>query len=180
MRTIAGNRSLAVFAIGSILASVAFPADAVAQTTSIKAEYLMTLYGTLKQQAINTGLRIIEVPSGWVEGPRIKGKLLPPSGDWYRNLPSGVGRVDVRLVIQTDDNQIIYASYNGIQQCSKEATERLVNNELVKGDECYFITAPTFETGSEKYSWLNAVQTIGKMIELKRGDHIKYDIFIIK
>jgi len=42
MRTIAGNRSLAVVAIGSILASVAFPADAVAQTTSIKAEYLMS------------------------------------------------------------------------------------------------------------------------------------------
>ncbi len=86
----------------------------------------------------------------------------------------------MRLVVQTDDNQIIYVSYNGIQQCSKEATDRLVNNELVKGDDCYFIIAPTFETSSDKYSWLNAVQTVGKMVELKRGDHIKYDIFIIK
>jgi hypothetical protein len=180
MGTITGNLSVTVFAVGSIFASVAFPGGAIAQTTSVKAEYLMTLYGTLKQQAVDAGLRVIEVPSGWVEGPRIKGKLLPPSGDWYRNLPSDVGRVDVRLIIQTDDNQIIYASYNGVQQCSKEATEKLVNNELVKGDECYFITAPTFETSSEKYSWLNAVQTVGKMVELKRGDHIKYDIFIIK
>jgi hypothetical protein len=60
-------------------------------------------------QTVNTGLRVIEVSSGWVEGPRVKGKLLAPSGDWYRNLLSGVGRVDVRLVIQTDDGQISYA-----------------------------------------------------------------------
>jgi hypothetical protein len=91
-----------------------------------------------------------------------------------------VGRVDVRLVIQTDDNQIIYASYNGVQQCSRVGTEKLLNNELVKNDECYLITAPTFETSSEKYSWLNAIQTVGKMIELQRGDHIKYDIFVIR
>jgi len=180
MKTITRNRPLAALAIGGVFAAGGLPCTAAAQTTSIKAEYLMTLYGTLKQQTVNTGLRVIEVSSGWVEGPFIKGKLLAPSGDWYRNLPSGVGRVDVRLVIQTDDNQMIYASYNGVQQCSKEATEKLLNNDLVRGDECYFITAPTFETSSEKYSWLNAVQTVGKMVELKRGDHVKYDIFIIK
>jgi hypothetical protein len=72
------------------------------QSTSVKAEYLMSLYGTLKQQAINTGLRVSEVSSSWVEGPRIKGKLSVPGGDWCRTLPSDVGRVDVRLVIQTD------------------------------------------------------------------------------
>ena|ERR1700693_148874 len=180
MRTIACNRLLAALAIGGILISTPFPGEAAAQTTSVKAEYLMTLYGTLKQQTVDAGLRVIEVSSGWVEGPRIKGRLLALSGDWYRNLPSGVGRVDVRLVIQTDDNQIIYASYNGVQQCSRVGTEKLANNELVKSDECYFITAPTFETSSEKYSWLNAVQTVGKMVELQRGDHIEYDIFVIR
>jgi hypothetical protein len=51
---------------------------------------------------------------------------------------------------------------------------------LLKADDCYFIVAPTFETSSERYSWLNATQTIGKMVELKRGSHIKYDIFLIK
>jgi hypothetical protein len=180
MKTIAYARLFAAVALGSTIASAAFPQDTVAQSTSIKAEYLMTLYGDLKQQTVNRGLRVIEFPGGWVDGPRIKGKLLAPSGDWYRNLPSGVGRVDVRLVIQTDDNQIIYATYNGVQQCSKEATVKLLNNELVKGDDCYFITAPTFETSSEKYGWLNAVQTVGKMVELQRGNHIKYDIFIIR
>jgi hypothetical protein len=70
MRTIACNRLLAALAIGGILMSTAFPGEAAAQTTSVKAEYLMTLYGTLKQQTVDAGLRVIEVSSGWVEGPK--------------------------------------------------------------------------------------------------------------
>ena len=43
--------------------------------------------------------------------------------------------------------------------------------------DCYFITAPTFETKSERDGWLNGVQAAGKMLEIKRGDRLKYDIF---
>lgn len=44
----------------------------------------------------------------------------------------------------------------------------------------YFITSPTFETKSEKYGWLNGVQAVGKALELKRGDHVTYEIFAVK
>jgi hypothetical protein len=36
---------------------------------------------------------------------------------------------------------------------------------VLKVDDCYLISAPTFETKSEKYSWLNDVQAIGKMAQ---------------
>jgi Protein of unknown function (DUF3237) len=168
-------RLLTTTVIGGVLLVSAPPGNGLAQTTSVKAEDLMTLYGTLKQQIVNNGLRIVDVPSGWVDGPRIKGKILPPSGDWMRTLASGVTRLDVRLVVQTDDNQIVYVSYNGIQQCPKENVDKLVNGELLKAEDCYFIVAPTFETSSERYSWLNSVQAVGKMVEVQRGSHIKYD-----
>jgi hypothetical protein len=173
-------RLLTTSLIGGVLFFSGPPQNAQAQTTSLKAEYLMTLYGALKQQTVNNGLRVVDVPSGWVDGPRIKGKILPPSADWVRTLASGVTRLDVRLVVQTDDNQIIYVSYNGIQQCPKENVDRLVNGELLKADDCYFIAAPTFETSSERYSWLNAVQAVAKMIEIQRGSHVKYDIFMMR
>jgi hypothetical protein len=32
----------------------------------------------------------------------------------------------------------------------------------------------------KKYGWLNGLQTVGKMISLKGGDHIRYDIFTVK
>ena len=43
-------------------------------------------------------------------------------------------------------------------------------------------TAPTFQTSSEKYAWLNGVQAVGKMVEVKvgAGGYVKYDVFIVR
>ena len=173
-------RPLATTVIGGVLLLSPFPGGALAQTTSLKAEYLMTAYGTLKPQVVNKGFQIVDIPSGWVEGPGIKGKVLPPSGDWLRTLASGVTRVDVRVVVQTDDNQIVYISYSGTLQCPKESVDKLMNGELLKADDCYAMVTPMFETSSGKYSWLNSVQAVGKMVELKQGSHVKFDFFMIK
>ncbi len=78
-------------------------------------------------------------------------------------MANGLYRLDVRLTVQTDDDAIIYVSYNGVSQCDPK-------RRLLRVGDCYFVTAPTFETQSERYAWLNGIQAIGKMIELKRGD----------
>ena len=176
----ASNRLFATTLICiSVLATSSYEST-VAQTISLKTEYLMTVYLDIKEGFATGGHRIVDISGGWVDGPRIKGKIIPPSGDWFTPLASGAGRIGVRIIIQTEDNQIIYASYNGIQQCSEENTDKLSKGELLKTDDCYFIVAPTFETTSDRYSWLNAVQAVGKMTELQRGNHIKYDFFVIK
>ena len=54
--------------------------------------------------------------------------------------------LDVRQVIETDDGAIIYVTYRG--RCDRS-----------RGT---YTVAPTFETSDERYSWLNAVQAIGK------------------
>ena len=75
---------------------------------------------------------------------------------------------------------LTFVSYNGAIQCSKEQMDRLNAGEELKTGDCYFVTAPTFETKSETYGWINAVQAVGKMVSLKGGDHIDYDIFAVK
>jgi len=75
---------------------------------------------------------------------------------------------------------VIFTSYNGVLQCSKDQIDRFSAGEELKAGDCYLITAPTFETKSGKYDWLNAVQAVGKMLSFKRGDHIDYDIFVLK
>lgn len=164
--------------------AVSQPASAGGPETSIQTDYLMTLQAPLDApQAIDQSLMIYNVqPGGWVEGPRIKGKLLGPGADWLRVMPSGVLRLDVRATIQTDDGELIYVSYGGAIQCSKEQADRLNAGEQLKADDCYFVTAPTFQTKSEKYGWLNAVQAAGKMVSLKvgEGSHVRYNIFALK
>jgi Protein of unknown function (DUF3237) len=74
-------------------------------------------------------------------------------------------------------------TYNGIVVLSKEVTDALSRGEVVTDKTVpYFVTAPTFQTSSEKYSWLNKVQAVGKMVELKRGEggYIKYDVFTVR
>lgn len=184
MKPLLRRYSLAMLSTGLLLVPMTGPSMAGEPTTSLHTEYLMTLHAPLDAPAtIDDGLRVVNVPAGgWVDGPRIKGKLLSPSGDWLRTMPSGVSRLDVRATIQTDDGQLVFVSYNGVVKWEKEALDRFVKGETIKADECYFITAPTFETKSEKYGWLNAVQAVGKMVELKRGEgsHITYDIFAMK
>ena len=60
---------------------------------------------------------------------------------------------------------------------------RLMKGEvLTDKDMPYFVTAPTFQTSSAKYAWLNGVQAVSKMVELKGGDggYVKYDVFVVR
>ena len=179
------NSSLRVYLASFmvLVVTTTYSANAGGPTTSLQTEYLMTLYATLDPPQIADGnLLVVNVPSGWVEGPRIKGKIVSPSADWLRILPGGVLRIDVRAMIQTEDGEMIFVSYNGARFCPNETQERFVKGDVLKADECYFLTAPTFQTKSAKYGWLNAIQAIGKMIEQRRGEqsYVKYDIFALK
>jgi Protein of unknown function (DUF3237) len=164
--------------------AMSVPASAGGPETSMQTEYLMTLHAPLDApQAIDQSLLIYNVQSGgWVDGPRIKGKFVGPGADWLRVMPSGVFRLDVRATIQTDDGELVYVSYGGAIQCSKEQADRINAGEQLKADDCYFITTPTFQTRSDKYAWLNAIQAVGKMVSFKAGEgsHVRYNIFALK
>jgi hypothetical protein len=153
-------------------------------TTSVSTEYLMTLYAPVDPpKAVDSTLVIYNVrPGGWVAGPKIRGKLSSPTADWLRMLPSGVSRFDARGAIDTDDGELIYFSFGGVVHFEEQATHRLCKGEVLKADDGYSITTPTFQTGSQKYFWLNRIQAIGKLIEVKAGEdgYVAYDIFIIR
>ena len=156
--------------------------SASAQTTQVSTDYLMTAYIPTERKVIDNGLTIVNVlPGGWVKGPKISGKIIPPGGDWLRTMPSGALRLDVRLTIETDDGAQIYMTYGGVVVGSKEATEALARGEVLNDKGLpYFITTPQFQTSSEKYAWMNQLQAVGKMVELKRAKndaYVKYDIF---
>lgn len=171
-------------AAGLCLAGIS--TQAAAQTTELKTEYLMTYLAPLDAPAVIDGsLLIFNVKSTgtWVKGPKINGILIPPGGDWLRVLASGAMRLDVRATIKTDDGALIYMSYNGIIQHTPESAERMNKGDLLTSkDVPYFITAPTFQTSSPKYAWLNGIQAINKMVEVKLGEggYVKYDVFVIR
>lgn len=104
-------------------------------TTSISTEYLMTVY--LPKEAalgVDSSLVISRDPAGgWVKG-KVSGRILDPSADWVRILPSDTLRLrlDARVTIETDEHEIIYLSYNGRMHC--EGDYRSVSQRrIIKG-----------------------------------------------
>ena len=101
-----------------------------------------------------------------------------------RIMPSGVARLDVRGTLRTDDGDLIYITYNGIIKHSEKSYNKLVNGELItQEDGIYFHTAPTFETTSEKYGWLNGVQAVGKMVKVQTNperSYVRYDVYVLR
>jgi len=67
----------------------------------------------------------------------------------------------VRGTLKTEDGALIYAYYRGILEASPEAMARIRAGEEVDPAEYYFRTSPVFETGAEKYAWLNRIVAVG-------------------
>src|SRR5262245_43224821 len=138
------------------------------QTGRLDTEYLMTLYAAMDPpQQIDETLRIFCVTGGWAKGPKINATIIPPAADWISILPNGSARLDVRLTLKTDDAALIYVSYNGVIRHTQASRERLMRGETITSKDSYGMSTPAFRTSHANYAWLNAVQAVGKLLELK-------------
>jgi hypothetical protein len=98
---------------------------------------------------------IYNVVGGTFEGPMLRGTVHSGGGDWLLTSPSH-NELDVRATIETDDGALIYVSYRGVLKIDQALVQRVIAGEDVSPSEYYFRTSPRFETGHEKYAWLNS------------------------
>lgn len=106
-----------------------------------------------------------------MRGERLSGTLAgAAAADWMIVL-GAVGTIDVRMTIRTVDDALIYVSYAG-----------KLNLADREGGLKAFVT-PVFETGDERYAWLNAVQAVGKgmlSMEADGSATIEYSFFELR
>src|SRR5437868_11202874 len=98
-----------------------------APKTAIDLEYLMTLHapGAGPPQQIDASLSIYRIGAeGWAKGPRISGRMIHPTADWLRIMPSGSFRVDARMTVETDDGALVYITYGGVVSLTGANLER--------------------------------------------------------
>ena len=144
---------------------------------TLETRWLMTLEGRIPQPVvISPSLMIFNVLDASIESPRIKAKILSPSGDWVQVRENGDWKLDVRLLMEADDGAPIYAQYNGVLRMDPVLARRLADGEEIPGSELYFRSAPFFQTPSAKYAWLTGILAIGKMRSFG-GGRVVYDIF---
>ena len=90
---------------------------------------------------------VVDVTEVKLVGDRVNATLATnDAADWLTMSEDGtLGSLDVRFTLRTDDGAIIYVEYGG-------------RADMATG---LIASAPTFETGDERYKWLNRVQAIG-------------------
>jgi hypothetical protein len=150
-RDFAGLAAAAAFGFGT----ESFGAQASDQP-QLRSEFLMEfdieLDGPGKGSAEIGHLGAMMVPTavtgGWFEGPKLKGRLVPPGGDWLIRRPDGSLVLDLRVTMQTEDGAKILMAYRGVSYSPK-------------GGPFYLRITPVFETSAERYLWLNNIVSVG-------------------
>jgi hypothetical protein len=117
-----------------------------------------------------TGSRVIaEVEDLVLEGDRLRAKRKGgAAADWMTLSSAMVGTLDVRALLETDDGALIFTWYHG----------RFDLSNGVGGRPAY--AAPLYETGDERYTWLNTIQAIAKGELSNDGKVLTYEIYEVR
>jgi|TARA_Y100000294_G_C8496501_1_gene312993 hypothetical protein len=74
----------------------------------------------------------------------------------------GVGWVDVRLTLKTNDGTFVFMQYLGKLHFNEKVMTALAGGgETEFGDTC-FMTQPRFATGADNYKWLNSMVAVAE------------------
>lgn len=148
----------------------------------LRSEYLFTITVTVDALhdvgTVPLGIRHLDMlGKGRFEGPRLKGEVLPGGIDQKIFRADGAMNPNVRLVLRTDDEALIYMHYTGVRYGSPAVMDRIAAGETVDPSEYYLRNTPYFETASATYDWLNRIVSVG--VGRRMPDHAAYDVFQI-
>ena len=136
--------------------------------TSLNVEFLCHIHATLDAPIVipngPQGTRVVVgVNGGTFDGPKLTGTVAHLGADWLTMRADGTAQLDVRIALHTDDGAAIHCSYKGIMSPHNGAPR--------------IVTAPLFETGDERYTWLNGIQAIA--VGAPGAGVVDYDVYRI-
>jgi hypothetical protein len=117
-----------------------------------------------------------EMSEGTLTGDRIRASLAMPGGDWHLIGTDRFGRPDVRAQFITDDGAAILLHYVGLVERTAKFNQAAESGQATGWGDQYMRMFMSFDTGSERYAWLN------QHVFLARGrlagpGEIEYEIY---
>jgi hypothetical protein len=122
--------------------------------------------------------RIVPVAGGPVEGPRLKGDILPGGADWQSIRPDGLTKVLARYVLRASDGTLISVTNEGLRRASEPVIRRLLAGEPVDPSLVYFRAAPTFEVGAGPHAWL--AENLFVSAGVRRPDAVEIRFYVVR
>lgn len=122
--------------------------------------------------------RVIAITGGSFRGERLSGRVLPGGADWQLVRADGVAELDARYTLETADRALIYVRNFGYRHGPADVMRRLAAGEAVDPALYYMRTTPRFETGAERYRWLNGLICVAS--GARRAAAVELEVFAVQ
>lgn len=121
------------------------------------------------------GQRLIYHAShGEFSGERLRGRVLPGGGEWFLQSDEGLGQIDVRLLLETDDGALVYMRYSGVMEYNEAVLAAIGEGRSTEFGDNRFLTHVRFECSHPDYAWLSRTIAVGE--GRIHPDHVEYSI----
>ncbi|WP_345214474.1 DUF3237 domain-containing protein [Georgenia halophila] len=122
--------------------------------------------------------RIIPIAGGTVEGPELRGTVLPGGADFQILRTESLTELRAEYAIEADDGERIYVRNHGIRSGDPEDVARLVRGQPVDPGRIYFRCTPLLEPTGERWAWLRSRLTVGT--GERHPDEVRLHIFVVE
>jgi hypothetical protein len=117
-----------------------------------------------------------EMTDGTLTGRDLHARIAMPGSDWMAEAPDGFSRPDVRVALVSDDGALILMHYTGLVEHTDAFLAAAGENRSTGWDDQYMRFAVSFDTGAERYRWLNQSVFVARGHIL--GTHeLEYEIY---
>ena len=123
-------------------------------------------------------LVICPIKGGRFDG-KISGDVMNLGADWNLMYPNYLNCVDTRYLLKTDDGAYISLTTVGRAVIKPEQDDAMERGESVDPADYYFRQHLLFETGDERYQWINGACCFA-VIGIKDMRTIVYDAYMVK
>ena len=122
--------------------------------------------------------RIVPITGGSFRGEKLSGRVLPGGADWQFIRADGVAELDARYTLETTDRALIYVRNFGYRHGPAEVMRKLADGQPVDPSLYYMRTTPRFETGAERYKWLNGIICIAT--GARRASAVELEVYEVR
>lgn len=125
------------------------------------------------------GLRVtFPIAGGTFHGPKLNGTVLPGGADFYCLRTDGVGQIDVRATLKTEDGAMLDVSYTGVADLGEDGYENGLQGKMP--NPIRLRVAPRIRTAHPDHAWLNRLQFIGIGESVPGSNLVVYDLYALK
>ena len=126
------------------------------------------------------GRGYVPATGGWVEGPRLKGKVMPYSGaDWALVRNDGVLELNAHYMLQAEDGTPIYIQNRGYLWRHDGSAKTPIKGPPAPGVSTYFNITPSFDVPTGPHDWLARTIIVGNGVRHSDPDHTIFTYYAV-